>query len=298
MKDILYIAIVVMVVLLVWMAIQSLREALLPGFRRFQRRSQGKDDQSSLSLSERYEHWLKKNLPESAYKWIENLLYQTGQSYNWTVGKAVRSITVSFLIGFLFFFFDLLLFLAANSPNRYLLLVVGFLVLVTAPWIPIIKFKSERRDFVSRIIYQTPQYIDILESELVYGQGSIESSFEAAKNELDGELKLIMDEAHKHVLVERSVRGALDDIIKTRINHKLYDQIVVALHQYSVTNKAEKMMKSLHMSAKTAVNETIRKQTSQKNLTITVVSIGILINLTLLVGVPLLLNMLGMAVIG
>lgn len=288
MKQIIFSILVVLVLVLFSFVIKYVHHLILPGRWRLKYK-RNIIDKNLLPWDEKMELVIRRVLPEQFRNWLKNKLYQTGQSYEWTVDKAIRMIFIGFLVGAAASLFNIFAFL---STLNFVLLLNAVVAIIIGPLLPLLIFQSERSDFIARIIYQTPEFLDILETELVRGTGDIAIALQSAKDVLTGELRLILEESF--FLIEEKNGGINNglELIKTRINHPIYDQIIDALKQYQNTGKAKKILEILHDSIKEEVEEITKKQTSKKNIYLSIAAVGLLINLGILVGVPLLLTII------
>jgi len=278
----------------VYVLVQYIRSEMLPGARRLRKNDQKKETaeiEAADSVEDGLDRWVRIILSPAMYKRIELFLSQNGQSYEWTVPKAIRNIVVSVFIGF--FFSGLLTLMYFSAPNASIgLIAIAVITLPFYPIMPILIFKSGRKDFVTKIIYETPELLDILEAELVRGSGNVEIALERAQRDLEGVLRNVMKSAYTYLLKSKYDYAGTYDLIEKQINVPLYDQVCKTLKQYHLTGKAQKSLGAIQRSCRTEIKRTIRQQTMQKNLLITVVAMGILVNLLLLIGVPLLSHMM------
>lgn len=291
MNGYLYYILICIGLLIAYYTFLYIRSELLPGARRLRKERDGRETGVDDTIALRIDLWVKTIVKKEIYDWLFIYLSKNGQSHDWTVPKAIRNIVVSLFIGIFFSGFFTLIYFTVPDANIGLLLL-AIITLPMYPAMPLLLFKSRRNDFVAKIIYQTPELLDILEAELVRGSGNMETALERAQEDLDGELRMIMRHAYQHLQINRGDYDGACTIIEQTISIPLYDQVTQLLKQYRMTGRAKRNIDTLQKSCRVLINTTIRKQTQQKNLLITIVTIGILINLAILIGVPILYYML------
>lgn len=262
-----------------------LRLAFLPGRKQLNEKRKRYDIKGgNASLGDLVAHLTQVIIPKALYTRIETFIYQTGQFNEWTVPKVIRAIIVSFLFSLTGVVLILILYASVKS---WFLLIFAFLIAVIVPFYPLIIFRLERSEYIKRILFQTPEMLDIFESELVHGSGSIEMALKACVTELDGDLKRIMMDAYREI--QKSNRGLHHGlkIIKDRVSHKIYDQFILMIEQYMLVGRASKMIDNLQSSLRIEINKIIKEETTKKNIMVLLVAIGIIVNLAILTCVPI-----------
>ncbi len=279
---------IVLVSLILLIAVfDRLRSWMLPAYRRMNRNERIEEHGEQYQIGQRIDQWVRSIVPPHLYHKAEMYLSRNGQSSEWTVTKLIRSIVVASISGLLVCGLLILIYFSVPGVNPILIL----LALMMPPlytMFPFLLFKSERKDFLARIMYQTAEFLDILEDELVRGSGSIEIALNTASAEMEGELRAILRKATKFLLKNPGNLEGTCKIIEEHIADPLYDQITLMMRQYHITGKAKSSLESLKKTCRKELERVHRQQTRDKSLMITVVSLGVIANLALLIGVPML----------
>ncbi|MGN7457455.1 hypothetical protein ACTHPH_21810 [Paenibacillus pasadenensis] len=272
-----------------FLVLPMIRAAFLPAARRM-RRELREPTRNEFEVAG-IDGFVQRILPAGWYGRLESYLIRNGQSYDWSPGKAIRNLAVSTLIGLAFSFFMVLSYF--TFPERHVsFILIAILMLPVFPLLPILNFRMGRQDFVTRIIYQTPEFLDILETDLVHGTGNVETALTRARRELDGALQGVIEKAYLHLQHVPGDYPGAGEIIRKHIQVPLYDQMTHILSQYQLTGRAKRNIETLQRSCRVEIAGVIKKQTQKKNLLLTIVTMGLLVNLILLIGVPILFYML------
>ncbi|MEK5394009.1 hypothetical protein NSQ59_27295 [Margalitia sp. FSL K6-0131] len=260
----------------------------LPGIKRI-RKNTAINENRAFSIKDKWYNFIKKMFPESMYKKFENLLYQTGRhKESWTVEQVINYmllILISMCLITVIF-----IKIAQNNP---IMIVISIILTIMSPFMLIILTFMKRKEYIQRILYETPELIDVLEKEMVNGSGNPFHALEKAAEETTGDLKIILVDVNKELEKDKGnlIKGL--QLLKTRINHSIYDQISMALSSGYDSGKYQKMFTLLHNNTRTITTEMIKKQTAEKNVLLACFSLGLLINFMMLFSIPILIQMLG-----
>jgi len=282
--DFLLYGIVLLVLGLLYFFIDSARGLFLPGIRRMAKNERKKDQLPP--MGSRLETWVKSSLPAKTYENIELFLARNGQGSEWTVGKFARNLIGATLLGIVVCFLLILIYFTMDNANP-LLIIIGLLSLVLYPLFPIFMFRAGRSDFLAKIILQTPEFLDILDAELVRGSGNIETAIFDAAHDMEGELKVLLRKVQRLLQKEPGNLDGMCKMIENHVAHPLYDQITLMFRQYNITGKAKSNIESLQKTCRIEIQGLHRSQTRQKTTLISVVAIGIIGNLAILVLLPI-----------
>lgn len=285
MKDIILIFLIILTTILGLLIYNKIYVLNLPGVKRLDKYH--KEFNPSLSYKFKFVTKLKEIIPSNTYQRIEDWLYLTGQISTWNVSKLLAFELVSLIAGII-----TSLFLLTVSGFHPLAFILAFVLIIGMPAIPLLSFYLERNKFLTRTLYQAPEFIDVLEKELVQGSGNPMEALLRAEEELVGELKLIVKDINKYLSRNAGdFRQALH-LLKRRVNHPIFDQIELVIVTGYDTGRMQKMFSTLHKNCKDAIEEIIKKETTKKNLIIACVTMGLLVNFFLLFGIPFLLDIL------
>ncbi|MFT9494229.1 MULTISPECIES: hypothetical protein [Bacillota] len=260
----------------------------LPGMKRF-RKNYRKQIGLPVTYKDKSNKLIKNLVPKNIYDKLNDLLYQTGQiSDDWTVEKLIKNMAFMVFFGIVLSF----VFLSLSDFHPGMILI-SFVLVLCLPFGPIIIFYSKRNEYLSRMLYAAPDFIDVLEKEMVNGTGNPFKALEMAEKELIGELKIVLQGMNKALEKDKGNLNGAIHLLKRRVNHQLFDQIQLVITTGYDSGRYMKMFTSLHKSSKSAIEEVVRKQTARKNLLLACVGIGLVLNFSLLFLVPFVLDILG-----
>lgn len=291
MNQVLFIAVLVLSCLLLTYLFLQLRVLVLPAYRRMARNEKVKEYGQNYKIGDRLDAWVKSVVPPLLYRKAELYLSRNGQSREWTVTKLIRSVVVASLSGLLVLFLLTLMYYSIPDANPGVL-VMAILALPLYVAFPFLLFNSDRSDYLSKIIFQTPEFLDILHAELVRGSGSIDGAISEAASVMDGELRYVLLQASKFA---RNNPGNIEGLcteIENHVNHPLYNRISLMLKQFHLTGRADSNIRALQDSCRNEVEKVHRQRTRLQTMMITIVALGVIANLALLIGVPMISKIL------